>query len=139
MKIKSEKGVTGIDVATGLIIFAISSVLVLNLYYQIYIITVSTKIHQVLVACITELCEKIDLETYEDITDVNVKKWANEIIGTYFNEEKNGSTVTCSVENYKDIASTEKDLVKEVKITITYSVSGNEVVFPVNKLKIKEG
>ena len=61
IKTKSEKGVTGIDIATGLVIFVLTSVVVINLYYQIYINTISTKVHAVLVSCVTEVFERIDL------------------------------------------------------------------------------
>ena len=139
IKLKSEKGVTGIDLASGLIIFVISSVIVINLYYQIYINSISTKIHEVIVGCVTEIFEKVDLEDYDKVTDDNLKKWITESkLDEYFNYEKNGSFVDHSITKYTDKVTDAKDLVKQINITVEYEVGGNRVKFPMNKLKIKE-
>ncbi len=139
IKLKSEKGVTGIDIASGLIIFVISSVVVVNLYYQIYITAISTKVHEVIVGCVTEIFEKIDLESYENVTETKLKEFIEESkLEEYFNEEKNGSSVQYSIVKYKPNVSNAKDLVKQISITVEYEVGGNRVKFPMKKLKIKE-
>lgn len=138
-KLKSENGVTGIDLVTGLIIFVISSVVVMNLYYQIYINAVSTKVHEVIVGCVTEIFEKIDLENYENVNAQKLETFITESrLKEYFNAEKNGSSVEYTITNYKDDVTDAKDLVKQINITVEYEVGGNRVKFPMNKLKIKE-
>lgn len=47
MKVKKEKGIIGTDIVSGIIIFIISSALVVNFYYQIYVTSAEIKIHQV--------------------------------------------------------------------------------------------
>ena len=49
MKIKEEKGVTGIDIVSGLIIFIFASAIIINLYYFIYVRTIEVKVHEVAV------------------------------------------------------------------------------------------
>ena len=44
-KIKKEKGATGLDVATGVVIFMLFSTFILTLYVQIYKQTSIIKIH----------------------------------------------------------------------------------------------
>ena len=139
IKLKSEKGVTGIDIATGLIIFVISSVVVVNMYYYIYINTVATKVHEILVGCITEVFEKVYLENYSNVTEANLKTWITESkLEEYFNAEKNGSKVEYSVTNYNTQNTSAQDLVKQVNITVDYVIGENHIKFPMNKLKIKE-
>ena len=139
IKLRSEKGVSGIDIASGLIIFVISSVVVINIYYQIYMNTISTKVHEVVIGCISDIFERIDLEKYENVNEDNLKKWITEYkLDEYFNYEKNGSTVSYTITKYTDKIADAKDLVKQINITVEYEIGGNYVKFPMNKLKIKE-
>ena len=73
MRIKSERGATGIDVAGGLIIFVAASAIIVTMYYQIYMNVAIAKIHEVAIGCVTEIFEQIDLENYDDITDTKVQ------------------------------------------------------------------
>ncbi len=140
MKINSEKGVTGIDVATGLIIFIISSVAIVNLYYQIYVNAVTIKIHEVAVGCITDVFEKIDLENYDSITEEKVGQMISEAgMNDYFNETKNKSHVEYSLSKYSDeTGGFAEDIIKKINITVVYTISGKQVTFPINKIKIRE-
>ena len=139
MKNKNELGATGIDIVSGIIIFIISTAVVIGLYYQIYITTTETKIHQVAIGCITEIFEKIDLIKYEEVTNEKVKELINQSkLSKYFNEEKNGSSVEYSVTNYSTQSGAEEDLVKQVNITVIYKVAGNITTLPINKIKIRE-
>lgn len=140
MKINNEKGATGIDVATGLIIFIVASVAVVNLYYQIYVTSVTIKIHEVAVGCITEVFERIDLENYDTITEEKVGQMIDDAnMNKYFNETKNKSHVEYSVSNYSDeTGGFAEDIVKRINITVVYTISGNQVTFPINKLKVRE-
>ncbi len=139
MKKSNEKGATGIDIVGGLIIFVLASALVVNIYYQIFVTTVSTKVHQVATGCITEIFEKIDLENYENITEDRIEQMIEEAKMTeYFNEEKNSSHVEYSLTNYAEKSGVEEDLLKMINITVVYNIGGNEVTFPMNKIKVRE-
>lgn len=138
MKIKNEAGVTGMDFASGLMIFMISSAVVVSMYYQIYITTAQIKIHQYAVGCITDIFEKIDLESYDSINDEKVKSLIEESgMNDYFNEE-NDSSVDCNIESYKNQANVEQDLVKKVNITVVYTVGESKMTLPLSKIKIRE-
>ena len=136
---RSERGATGIDVAGGIIIFIISSVAIVSFYYQIYVTTVMTKVHEVAIGYIVDIFEKIDLESYSSITDAKVKQLIEDSgMNADFNEEKNKSHVESSVTNYATKEGLDKDIIKIVNITVVYTVAGNEVTYPINKVKIKE-
>lgn len=139
MKKYHEKGATGIDIVGGMVIFAFASVLVVNLYYQIYVTTVSTKVHQVAIGCVTEVFEKIDLEDYDNITEAKIEEFINNAkMNEYFNEEKNSSHVEYSITNYAKKTSEDKDILKKINITVVYNIGGNEVTFPMSKIKVRE-
>ncbi len=139
MKFKSEKGVTGIDIATGILIFTIACVVVVGMYYQIYTTTVETKVHQIAISCITEICEKIDLEDYDKITEQRIEEMIEESgINEYFNREKNDSYIVYTLTNYKQETGVEEDLVKKINFTIVYTVGNNKNTIPINKIKIRE-
>ena len=142
MKNKKERGASLIDVVSGIIIFTISTGVVISMYYQIYLTMAKTKIHQVAISCMTEIFEKIDLESYDLITTDEVNKLIKESgLNDYFNESKNESKVTCSVTNFKDSAPEGEerlDLVKQINITVKYTVAGKTTTLPINKIKIRE-
>lgn len=127
------------DVVSGLVIFMISTAVVISLYYQIYITTTQTKIHQVAIGCITEIFEEIDLVNYSEITTEKVKEMIDKSkLSEYFNEEKNDSHVEYSVTNYNEQTGTTQDLVKKINITIVYTVGDTTTTLPINKIKIRE-
>ena len=137
MKNKSEAGATGMDVVSGIIIFVVSTAVVISLYYQIYIVATQIKVHQFVIGCITEIFEKIDLESYENITEENVKKLIEESdLNDYFNEYNN--YVECSLIQYSKESGVSQDLIKKVNITVTYTVGNNTTTLPLNKIKIRE-
>lgn len=142
MKNKKERGASLIDVVSGIIIFTISTGVVISMYYQIYLTMAKTKIHQVAISCMTEVFEKIDLESYDSITKEKVDELIEASgLNEYFNESKNESKVTCSVTNFKDSAPEGEerlDLVKQINITVEYTVAGKTTTLPINKIKIRE-
>ena len=139
MKRNSEKGATGMDIVGGLIIFILASGAVISIYYQIYVTTVMTKVHQIAAGCITEIFEKIDFEDYDDITDDRIKTMIEESkMNEYFKEDKNRSHVEYSLINYAEETGVDEDILKKITITVVYNVGGNEVTFPMSKIKIRE-
>ena len=139
MKNKNELGATGIDIVSGIIIFIISTAVVISLYYQIYITTTQTKIHQVAIGCITEIFEEIDLINYDEVTETKVKDMIDEKkLSEYFNKEKNDSSVEYSVIDFSTQSGAKQDLVKQVNITVIYKVGDNITTLPMSKIKIRE-
>ena len=69
-KIKKEKGATGLDVATGVVIFMLFSTFILTLYVQIYKQTSIIKIHEDAMGYIISICEDIDMRNYGDTEDL---------------------------------------------------------------------
>ena len=139
MKIKSEAGATGMDIVSGIMIFMLSAAVVVSMYYQIYVITTQIKVHQYAIGCITDIFEKIDLESYDSITEDKIKELIDKSgLNTYFNEEKNDSRVDYYLENYKSESNVEQDLVKKINITVVYNVGETQMTLPISKIKVRE-
>lgn len=140
MKIKQEKGVVGIDISTGIIIFVIASTTILALYYQIFIHMGFIKVHEAAVACITEAFEDIDLKNYDE---VSTNSQIDEIIKSTnlpssYKYEINVSHYSENNDLPDDKKSTIKDIVEKINVKITYTLAGTTKSFEMNKIKIKE-
>lgn len=138
MNLKKENGVTNADMVIGMIIFIIGAATILTLYLQIYKLTSKIKIDQTAIGYITEICEQIDLNNYEDITVENV----NTIISNA--KIPDNYQFTCSnIENYssKYMQSTGNeipDVVKKVFINVKYNFDNYSRNYQVSKIKVKE-
>ncbi len=139
MKIKYEKGFTGIDVVVALAIFILSSSTILTMYYNLYVNAVTIKIHETAVGIATDIFEKIDLENYDNITDTRIAELiSNSGANEYFNEEKNHSNITYSLQKYSEENLLAEDLVMKINLTINYQINGTEKKLTLNKVKIRE-
>lgn len=137
MKLKNERGVTGIDIVTGLILFLIGTAAVLNLYLQIYKNSITLKINETILGYVTEIFEEIDLENYDDITDERVD---NIILAANIPEQY---TITKTIAKYKDIVQAANglninDYVKRISLRIQYSIDDTNRDFTISKVKIRE-
>lgn len=140
MKIKNERGITGIDIVGGLIIFMFASSAILVMYYNLYVNVTSIKIHETAIGIITDIFEKIDLENYDEITETKIAELISDSgANEYFSKEKNNSNISYELEKYTDINSYAKmDLVKKIKITVKYQINGENKEVSLYKIKIKE-
>lgn len=139
MKNKGEAGATGMDIVAGIIIFMLSATIVASIYYHIYVTTTQIKIHQYAIGCITDIFEKIDLESYENINDTKIKDLIDKSgMNEYFNKEKNDSYIDYSLENYQSQSKVKQDLIKKINITVVYTVGEKQVTLPISKIKVKE-
>lgn len=137
MKLKSEKGVTGIDVSVGLILFLIGTAAVLNMYVQIYKNSTMLKINETILGYVTEIFEEIDLENYDDITNQRVEEIisAAKIPSQY--------TVTKTITRYKDLVeavtdNTVNDYVKKITLKVQYSIDDVQRDYTISKVKVRE-
>lgn len=137
MKLKGEKGVTGIDVTIGLILFLIGTTAVLNMYLQIYKNSTMLKINETILGYVTEIFEEIDLENYDDITNQRVEEIINaaNIPSQY--------TITKTITKYKDLVENKtdekvNDYVKKITLNIKYSIDNVQRDFDISKVKVRE-
>ena len=77
-KLRSEKAATGLDITTGALVFVLFTTLIFTLYLQIFKQSSIVKIHQDALGYIIQICENIDMESYE--TTENIEQYKDNII-----------------------------------------------------------
>lgn len=133
--LRKEKGVTGIDIATGAIVFILFTSTIFAIYLQIYKQSALVKIHEDAMGYIISICEDIDLKKYEDTEDI--VQYGNTIIQA-INLPTDKYTLELRKEKYIDVNSSAQDLVKKIKISLKYNFDNEERTIQVNKIKVKE-
>lgn len=134
MKIKNNKGITGVDVTIAVVILTIFVSLIANMFYNVSQIgnAVNRKSEATYVAVqVIEAVKQVDYDDLptgetEDTTVITLEE-----LNTLLSEEnkivlKNGYSVDINVENYKKIKGEKEgeeleDILKRVTVTVKYN------------------
>lgn len=151
MKIKNNKGLTGVDVTIAVIILTIFVSLIANMFYNVSQIgnAVNRKSEATYVAVqIIEAMKQVnydDLPTglTEDTTAINLEKLNELLIDEDKIVLKNGYSVDINVENYKKIkGETEgeelEDILKRVTVTVKYNEKAKEQTVELTTVVVRE-
>lgn len=132
MKLKSKKGLAGIDMVIAVVAVTIFSTLIVSLIY--YNATENVKVTKETLAMIyiTEIFENIGIASYEEITQDNIH---NLIPQNVYNS---GYEVKILVEKPNIENVEEQDNIKKVNIKLTYDVGNKTYTCSMERLKIKE-
>lgn len=127
-RILDNKGITGIDLVTGLIVFGLFVGLVTSLMTSIYRQSIEIQKSANAMAYATIVLEKVDEKAFEEIDNDFVTKLANsnEIV------IEEGYTIDFSANNFIN------DLLKKVTVKVVYDINGQERLLTIDKLKVKE-
>lgn len=131
----NEKGATGLDLATGMMIFILFTSTIFTLYLQIYKQSSLVKIHEDIMGYIIAICEDIDMEDYESTEDLETYK---DEVTQRVHLPTDKYTLSLSKEKYADINTSAEDLVKRIKIKVTYNFDNQEREIQISKIKVKE-
>ena len=135
MKDFKEKGIANIDYVIATLIFLAGSVAVLALYYNIYVSVAKIKIEETIIGYVTEICEMIDLENYEN---VNSEEEIEELIAKA-NIPTVYSVYCSGIEHYNNYNSgDDRDIIERISININYDIEGTNRLYTISKVKIKE-
>lgn len=123
MKIKSESGVTGIDISVAIIIILLFVGLITTLIYNYTQNSKEIERKSTATYMIIDILEYAKNSDYSNITDENIK--------TYISNEnklkKDGYQVDCKVESSEDLfGQGAEDVMKKVTAKVQYSVNGKE-------------
>ena len=122
----SEKDFTGTDIVISVIIFILFAGVIASLMYMSYKNSISIQKGAYAGAIATVILEKTDEKPYEEINNNFLNSNQSEI------DIPEGYNVTYeSSELYYN-------LIKQVKVTVTYSLEGQNQSIIISKLKIKE-
>lgn len=132
INIKSNKGITLVDVVLAMTILSLFVGVVGNLYYVILKHNNMIRYDTIAVYYAIKIAEDIDKMSYADV---------NSSLNTSVSEKyklPENLTGTINVENYNANDSKKQDIIKKVKITIKYTFLDEEKKYEIIKLKIKE-
>ncbi len=129
---KKENGITGIDITISIIIFIMGAAVIFNLYQKLYEISVEYKANEIIIGYLTEICEEIDYENYDNITQDRV----NEIIKLA--EIPSQYKITYTIKNYKEENAKAEDDVKKVIMKVEYNIGNQNRNFIFPKTKVRE-
>lgn len=127
-RILDNKGITGIDLVTGLIVFGLFVGLITSLMTSIYRQSIEIQKSANAMAYATIVLEKVDEKAFEEIDNDFVTKLANsnEIV------IDEGYTIDFSANNFIN------DILKKVTVKVVYDINGQERLLTIDKLKVKE-
>ena len=128
MKLRSNKGITGIDLAIAIIVLVTFTSLIITLMSSIYRNSIDIQKNANAMAYATIVLEKVDEKAFEEINAdfVNTLKDSGEV------EISSDYIITISTEVL------EENLIKKVGVKVSYDINGEQRTITINKLKIKE-
>lgn len=136
---KSEKGEVALnDYMIAIVLFMLGATMVSYMYLQIYKLSAKVKIDEAIIGYVTEICEQIDMENYENVS--TVEQVDNVINKTLENTPiKDLVEIKCTeVEKFSEKYNV-NDYVERIHLTIKYtSLNQNARNYTINKLKVKE-
>jgi len=146
-KLKSEKGITGIDLTISLILISIFLSIIVALSMNVSTSLSSKNRVDIASDCITEIMEKIDSMEYANVEIVDnrtieldenydTESLSKNIQDILKKEKYNILTIRVNAENYKPEGEVQ-DLLKKVTVTIIYKLNNENEQIQVTRLKPK--
>lgn len=129
--IKSNSGFTMTDLVIALIIFLIFSGLVATAFYASYVTNSKIKITASATNYSIQILEDIDKITYGEVQNGMESMYRQKF------SIPEGYNLKIEVTNYND-GNDKEDLIKNVKLTIEYKITGDTEKIIINKIKVKE-
>ena len=128
MKLRSNKGITGIDLAIAIIVLATFTGVIITLMSNIYRNSIDIQKNANAMAYATIVLEKVDEKAFEEKNAdfVNTLKDSGEV------EISSDYIINFSTEVL------EENLIKKVGVKVSYDINGEQRTITINKLKIKE-
>lgn len=131
INMKSNSGFTMTDLIVALAIFTIFTGIIASLFYSSFKANMQVKLSSASISYAIQILEDIDKTTYDEVQNGMESSYISKFsIPSAFN-------LKIDVFNYND-GNDKEDLIKRIKLTITYEFSGETEAFAVERLKIKE-
>ena len=131
-KLKSQKGFTMQDLIIACLILTLFVGLIGTLMYNSYYNNLRAELSANMTIYAVKILEDIDKISYEDVQTKT---------GTDYKEQFNipaGYSIELSISNYGEAVGNVEDVIKIIKLKISYTFQGETEDFVVQKLKIKE-
>ena len=128
---KSNSGFTMTDLVTALIIFSIFTGIIGTLMYNSFKTNLQVKMAGTAANYAIQILEDIDKISYDKVINGMESSYKSKF------SSPNGFDLSIEVSNYNE-GTDKEDLIKKVKLTITYSLAENSENLVIERLKVKE-
>lgn len=132
-KVKSNKGVMGTDIVVSLVVLTLFAGVIASLFADVFFQNVSIRMNALATNYAIKILEDTDKMSYIDVTQEQMNKNLTNKYGISSNYN-----VTVKVENYSDMVSNKKDVIKIITVTVKYTLKDQPYTYTVKKLKIRE-
>jgi len=129
---KSEKAFTMQDLIIAILIIGIFVALIGNLMYNSYMNKVVANLTAQMSMYSVEILEDIDKISYEEVQTKTPEQYRAQFA------IPDGFDIKIEIRDYIEGQQEEQDLMKIVKLTLSYTIQGKKQDFVVERLKIKE-
>ncbi len=129
--LKSNQGFTMQDLVVAILILMLFVGTIGSVYLAVYEVQIDTKLDSVATLFAVQIVEYIDKISYDEVENGMEEEVRQEF------SIPNSFGIQIQVSNYEPEANSQ-DIIKEVKVTITYTFNENDRNITINRLKIKE-
>lgn len=129
--LKSNQGFTMQDLVVAILILMLFVGTIGSVYLAVYEVQIDTKLDSVATLFAVQIVEYIDKISYDEVNNGMEEEVRQEF------SIPNSFGIQIQVSNYEPEANSQ-DIIKEVKVTITYTFNENDRNITINRLKIKE-
>ena len=123
----------GVDIVVSILVLSLFAGVIAGMFAELFIQNISIRMDAMAVNYAVIILEDTDRLPYAEVTTENLM---NNVQDRYYMSDN--YTANIEVTNYSDIDSTKEDIIKIVKVTISYKLRNQEYSYTVQKLKIKE-
>lgn len=132
INIKSEQGFTMEDLIIALMIITLFVSVIATFMYRVYKVNLKINLTSQMTMYAVQILEDIDKIPYED-----VKSELSDIYSQKFNIPK-GFEIDLQVSRYGEEMPNTEDVIKIIRLNISYTFSNEKEEFTVTRLKIRE-
>ena len=129
-KIKTNKGVSLVDVGIAIILITMFAAIIGNMFYIIYLNVAKIRLDAITINYAVKILEDTDKFSYEEVDNEFITKNGYDL-------PKNIKAII-NVEKYSDKNPDKEDIIKIITLTINYTLENDTQEFTFKKLKIKE-
>lgn len=128
--LKNRKGLTAVDICIAVIAIIIFSSVILSLMYNVKLENLKIKAKLQANIHLTEIAENIGIADYDDVTTENLNLLPTEMTDAY--------TAKIEVSKLSDEDASKEDIIKKVKIIVSYKIGNKTYEETIERLKLKE-
>lgn len=131
-KLKSNKGFTIQDVLIACFIITVFVGVITTLLYSVYRENIKATLMSKMTVYAVQILENIDKISYEEVQNKTISEYREEF------SIPEGFNIQIEISNYGENSASRDDVIKIIKLTISYTMGDVPEEISIKRLKIKE-